>query len=235
MMQVFSHPIYNVDSLAWLWLMNPKKDKSLIHVPVKKKNLFIFPEDGDVIASNLKRFPLLILSEFPGTVIQGEKFNTLNRLHSKISSALEKQKHFLKLRSLYLEDGGFPIHFMLNKNFSILHPKNITADNWTKWGGEIQYFSSKKTKFLLRAAPVSKIESFKLVYKNNRTSFIRMTLNKILINGKYEYQSEMIPATDKLITFIVTPESSDLLLPASNKEKRMLAFSQIETEVVKYE
>ena len=63
----------------------------------------------------------------------------------------------------------------------------------------------------------------------------RWTLNKILINGKYEYQSEMIPATDKLITFIVTPESSDLLLPASNKEKRMLAFNQIETEVVKYE
>ena len=32
MMQVFSHPFYNVDSLAWTWLMDPKIDKSLIHL-----------------------------------------------------------------------------------------------------------------------------------------------------------------------------------------------------------
>ena len=50
---------------------------------------------------------------------QGEKFNTLNRLHSKINSALAKQGQFLKVRSLDLEGGRFPVHFMLNKNFSV--------------------------------------------------------------------------------------------------------------------
>ena len=62
-----------------------------------------------------------------------------------------------------------------------------------------------------------------------------MTLNKILPNGKHEYQSEMVPATDKLIKFILTPESSDFLLPASKVDKRMLAFNQVETEVLQYE
>jgi len=45
----------------------------------------------------------------------------------------------------------------------------------------------------------------------------------------------MIPATDKLIKFIVMPESSDSLLPTTNIEKRMHAFNQVETEVIKYD
>ena len=158
-----------------------------------------------MIASKLTRFPLLILSEFPGTTIQGEKFNTLNRLHSKINSALHEQGDFLKLRSVNLEGGRFPIHFMLNKNFSVLRSTNTTVDNWTKWGGEVDYFSLKQTKLIWRAVPIRKIDSFKLVDKDNKASFIKMTFNKTLPNGKYEYQSEMVPATDKLLTFIVMP------------------------------
>jgi len=124
MMQVFSHPIYNTDSLAWFWLMDPKTDRDLVHqhphfLKLTAEDHLLYPEDGKIIASKLKKFPLLILSEFPGTIIQGEKFNTLNRLHSKINSALEKQGQFLKIRSLDLEGGRFPVHFMLNKNFSV--------------------------------------------------------------------------------------------------------------------
>ena len=62
-----------------------------------------------------------------------------------------------------------------------------------------------------------------------------MTLNKILPNGKHEYQSEMVPATNKLLKFVVMPESSNLLLPVSNLDKRMLAFNEVETEVIQYE
>ena len=62
-----------------------------------------------------------------------------------------------------------------------------------------------------------------------------MSLHKILANGKYEYQSEMVPATDKLLTFILMPESTDLMLPASAFDMRMLAFNQVETEVIKYD
>lgn len=124
MMQVFSHPIYNTDSLAWFWLMDPKIDRDLVHqhphsLKLTAENHLLYPEDGKIIASKLEKFPLLILSEFPGTIIQGEKFNTLNRLHSKINSALAKQGQFLKVRSLDLEGGRFPVHFMLNKNFSV--------------------------------------------------------------------------------------------------------------------
>ena len=79
------------------------------------------------------------------------------------------------------------------------------------------------------------MNSFKLVDKNKKAPFITMTLNKILPNGKYEYQSEMVPATEKLLTFIVKPESSNLLLQASKMDKRMLAFNQVETEVLQYE
>ena len=103
MMQVFSHPIYNADSLAWFWLMDPKIDRDLVHqhphsLKSTEEEHLLYPEDGKIIASKLEKFPLLILSEFPGTIIQGEKFNTLNRLHSKINSALAKQGQFLKVR-----------------------------------------------------------------------------------------------------------------------------------------
>jgi len=235
MIQVFSHPIYNVYSLAWLWLINPETDRNSIHQTTKNRYQLMFPEDGETIASKLKKFPLLIISDFPGTTIQGEKFNTLNRLHSQINSAIYKQGQFLKIRSLNLEDGKFPIHFMLNKNFSVLSATHITEDNWVKWGGEADYFSLKQTKLIWRAVPIRKIESFKLVDKNNEASFIKMKLNKTLPNGKYEYKSETVPSTDKLVTFIVMPESSNLLLPASKMDKRMLAFNEVETEVIKYD
>ena len=124
---------------------------------------------------------------------------------------------------------------MLNKNFSVLRPTHNTTDNWTRWGGEVQYFSLKQTKLIWRALPIRKMDSFKLIDKKIKGSFIKMSLNKILANGKYEYQSEMVPATDKLITFIIMPESSNLLLPASNMDKPTLAFNHVETEVIKYD
>ena len=236
MIQVFSHPIYNVDALAYFWLMDLKTDREFVHHPKITQQKIIRPKDAEGIASQLsENYSLLILSTFSGTTIQGEKFNTLNRLHSKINAALENQGQFVKIRSLELEGGRFPIRFMLNKNFSVLRSTYTTIDNWAKWGGEVNYFSLKQTKLIWRAVPIRKMDSFKLVDKDNRTSFIKMTLNKILPNGKYEYQSEMVPATDKLIKFILTPESSDFLLPASKVDKRMLAFNQVETEVLQYE
>jgi hypothetical protein len=79
------------------------------------------------------------------------------------------------------------------------------------------------------------MDSFKLIDKNNKASFIKMTLNKILPNGKYEYQSKMVSATDKLLTFIVMPESSDFLSPISKIDQLMLAFNKVETEIIKYD
>ena len=234
MMQVFSHPVYNVDTLAWLWLINTKMNRNLIHHPLKKHQV-MFPEDSETIAKKLNRFPLLILSEFPGTAIQGEKFNTLNRLHSKINSAIYTQGQFLKIRSLDLDGGRFPVHFMLNKNFSVLRSVDNTTDHWTKWGGEVQYFSSKQAKLIWRSMPIRKMDSFKLVYKDNQALSIKMSLHQILPNGKYEYKSESVPATGKLLTLIIMPESSKLLLPASKIDNRMLAFNKVETEVVKYD
>ena len=234
MMQVFSHPIYNIDSLSWLWLMNSKTDRGFIPKKVEG-HLIVFPEDGKTIASKLKSFPLLIISKFSGTTIQGEKFVTVNRLHSQINSALYQQGQFLKIHSLDLEGGRFPVHFMLNKDFSILRSSHTNKDNWTKWGGEVEHFSSKQTKLVWRARPIRKMDSFNLVNKNNKDSFVKMTFNKILPNGKHEYQSEIVPATNKLIKFIVTPESSGFLLADSNLDKRMLAFNQVETEVLQYE
>ena len=234
MMQVFSHPIYNVDSLAWLWLLNPKTDKDLVHRTTEQHLLF-FPEDGEKIASKLTKFPFLIKSEFPGTIIKGEPFHTFNRLHSEINSAIKEQNQFIKIKKIKLENEKFPIYFLINKNFSVLRPKGETADGWLAWENEVEFFSSRKTKFIWRGLPIRKIDSFKLVDKDNKASFIKMKLNKILPNGKYEYQSEMVPATDKLLTFIVMPEFSHLLLPASKRDKRMLAFNQVETKLIKYD
>ena len=234
MMQVFSHPIYDIDSLAWSWLMNPEINRNLIPKSIKRYQL-MFPEEGETIATKLKRFPLLIISEFPGTAIQGEKFNTLNRLHTQINLALQKQGQFLKLRSMDLEEGRFPIHFMLNKNYSVLRPIQFTTDNWVEWEGEVQYFASRPAKLIWRGIPIRKMESFQLINRDNPASAITLHLNKILPDGGFEYQSKTIAPTKKARTFIVTPESLNHLLPASKTDKRMLAFHKVETEVVKYD
>ncbi len=234
MMQVFSHPIYNIDSLSWLWLMNPKTDRGFVHEKSEIHQI-IFPEDGKIIASKLATFPLLILSDYSGTLIKGEDFHPFNRLHSEINSAIKEQDQFIKLKTIKLEDGKFPIHFLINKNFSTLRPKGETTDGWLEWEEEVDFFSSRKTKFLWRGRPIRKVDSFKLAYKDNPRKSIRMRLHQILPNGKYEYQSEMVPATEKLLTFIIKPHSSDLMLPASKKDGRMLAFNHVEIEVVKYE
>jgi hypothetical protein len=234
MMQVFSHPIYNIDSLAWLWLMNPNTDRSSVHKSIAN-HLLLFPEEAETIASKLNRFSLLIMSDVSGTVIQGEKFTTLNRLHFKINSALNKQGQFIKLRSIDLEDGRFPIHFMLNKNYSVLRPIQVTADHWVEWQGEVQYFASRPAKLIWRGIPIRKMDSFKLVDKDNPASAITLHLNEVLPDGRFEYQSKKIVPTKKLRTFIVTPESSNHLLAASMMDKRMLAFHKVETEVAKYD
>ena len=231
MMQVFSHPFYNIDSLAWSWLINPRTDRTLIHESTNNAEI-IFPEEAETIASKLNRFPLLIMSDVPGTVIQGEKFTTLNRLHSKINSALNKQGQFIKLRSVDLESDRFPIHFMLNKNYSVLRPTQVTADNWVEWKGEVQYFASRPAKLIWRGIPIRKIESFQLVDKDNPASVITLHLNQVLPDGRFEYQSKTVTPTMKVRTFIVTPESLNHLLPASNIDKRILAFYKVETEVI---
>jgi hypothetical protein len=234
MMQVFSHPFYNIDSLAWSWLINPKTDRTLIHESTRNSDI-IFPEKADIIASKLSKFPLLIMSEFPGTIIQGENFNTLNRLHAKINSAIEKQDQFIKLRSVDLEGDRFPIHFMLNKNYSALRPMQVTADNWVEWKGEVQYFASRPAILIWRGIPIRKMNSFQLVDKDNPASPIKLNLKQVLPDGRFEYQSKKIAPTKKLRTFIVTPESPDHQLPASNLDKRALAFQKVEAEVIKYD
>ncbi len=231
MMQIYSHPIYNVDTLSWRWLMNPETDRNLVPPSIKKYQ-FLFPEEGETIATKLKRFPLLIISDFSGTAIQGEKFNTLNRLHTQINSALNKQGQFVKLNSINLEEGRFPIHFMLNKNYSTLRPTQVTTDNWIKWKGEVQYFASRPAKLIWRGIPIRKMESFKLIDRDNLASAITLHLNEVLPDGRFEYQSKKIAPTKKLQTFIVTPESSNHLLPASKMDKRILAFRKVETKVV---
>ena len=117
----------------------------------------------------------------------------------------------------------------------MLRPKGETVDGWLDWEGEVDFFSSRKTKFLWRGFSLGKVDSFNLVYKDSPTSSIKMTLHQVFPDGKCEFQSEMVPATDKLITFILMPESSDLLFPTSRMDKRMLAFNQVETEVIEYD
>jgi len=195
----------------------------------------MFPEDSKTIASKLTNFPLLLLSDYSGTMIKGEAFHPFNRLHNEINAALEKNGQFLKVGSVELEDGRFSTHFMLNKSYSTLSPIKVTTDGWVEWKGEVHYFAYHKTKLIWRGIPIQKMDSFKLIEKDNQASSVKMTLHQVLPNGKHEYQSEMVPATNKLLTFIIKPLSSDLLLPASKKDKRMLAFNKVETEVLKYD
>ncbi|MDG1143569.1 MAG: glycosyltransferase family 39 protein [Burkholderiales bacterium] len=233
MLQVYGHPIYNVDTYSWSALVNqsaknvvPKIDRDLSDV--------LFPEDANLIASKLARYPMLIIPEVSGVVIGGETFHTFNRMQRQINQSLTNEGQFVKLRTVVLENGKFPIHLALNKHYSIFRPVTVTPDKWTEWGGEVEYFSLSPAKLIWRGNPIRPIEEFRLVEKSKLKSTITFRYVKH-INGVAEYQSDSIPGTSNLRLFELLPVDNKLSARASAEDDRKLAFYTVKTNVVRDE
>lgn len=229
MLQVYGHPTYNVDTYSWSVLVN-QTTKDVVPKIDRDLNDILFPEDVNLIAAKLSRYPMLIIPEFSGSVIGGEPFHTFNRLQKGITQSLRNEGQFVKLHTVVLENGEFPIHLALNKNYSSFRPVTVTTDRWTEWGGEVEYFSLVTAKLIWRGNPIRPVEEFRLVEKSDLKSIITFRYVKH-VNGVAEYQSDSIPGAPNLRVFELLPDETKSLERASAEDDRKLAFYAVETNV----
>lgn len=235
MLQIYGHPVYNVDTYSWLALVN-RKDKSVIPArhPMDVTNV-LFPEDANLISSKILRYPMLIVSAFSGSVIGGAQFHTFNRLHKEINTSLANEDQFIKLQTVTLENGKFPIYLALNKNYTVFRPTSVTDDQWTEWRGGVEYFSFTPAKLIWRGLPTKPVKEFRLVDKSNPDSTITFRFVRDGLTGVPEYQSDLVSGATNLRTFELLPEINHSLEAASAEDNRKLAFYRVETKVVKDE
>ncbi len=222
LMQVYSHPIYNIDAYKWSLLIDKQYKKSL-PVTLGISNI-LFPEDPMVLGTKLERFPMLLISDYSGTIIGGETFHTFNRLHDEINRVLANNGAFIKIRRLELEDGKFPVYLALNKQYKTIAPVSTTADNWVLWGGEFDYFSYGPSVITWRGRSIRSVKEFVLVEGEDTKNPITFFLKKIDANGVFEYESEKIPGSLKLRRYRLAPSSASDVKPASELDQRPLAF-----------
>ena len=163
-LQVFSHPVYNVDSAIWSWHINRAYPlANLVKSRTLDKIKILFPEDPEIIANKLKAIPFLILSDRNALEIGGEPFHTFNRFHQEINDALNRGGQYIRRKSIAVENGRFPMHFLINKNFSLFKPIDVTADGWVAWGSKIDFFALRPVKLRLKGIPIRQIDKIRLV------------------------------------------------------------------------
>lgn len=234
MLQVFGHPIYNVNSFQWAALVG-HKDRRTIPMNTRNMSNIIFPEDAKLIASKFSQFPMVIISDFPGTVIGGEAFHAFNRLHDGINKALEKNGQFIKLRKISLEDGKFPVYLALNKDYVKFNPVHVTADQWTEWGADVDYFSFKPSRLVWKGITVRPVSEFRLVDKKNPGSTIILRLKEVSPDGIGEYLSDVVSGSEVLRTYEMLPNINTPAESASAQDPRKLAFYRVETQVITHD
>jgi len=231
MLQVFSHPIYNVNFFQWAALVG-HRDRNAIPMDIKNMSNITFPEDANLIASKLSQFPMVIISDFPGTAIGGEAFHAFNRHHDGINNALEKYGQFIKLRKISLEDGKFPVYLALNKDYVKFNPVQVTADQWTEWGANVDYFSFKPSRLVWRGITARPVSEFRLVDKKDSGSTIILRLKQVSSGGIGEYLSDVVPGSEVLRTYEMLPNINTPAESASAQDSRKLAFYRVETKVI---
>lgn len=236
MQQVFSHPAYNASAIYWQWLIdaNPYGDRpsSYIKGVASQEMRTLFPEKPELIARKLERFPLLIISDKSGTAIRGESFHTFNRLHAGIMAELEKNGRYIWMHEVSLEEGQFPVHFAVRKDYAVFRPTRTTADNWVEWNGKVEYFALQPTQLRWRGVPARPIDKFWLRSTQNPATVVQMKLNRVLSDGVHEYLSESsAPPSERLTTYALEAPP-DITLTASEADQRKLAFYKVESNAL---
>jgi len=227
MMQVYSHPIYNVTAAYWSWMIDPHFRGSVTQFADMTK--LIHPEEPKAIAGKLDHYPMLIISDQPGTAVGGERFHTLNRFHKEINDLLEEGGHFVKMQTISTEKDRFLVHVALNKDYVVFRPAQVTPDNWVEWNSRVEYFALSPARLRWVGVPIRPIDKFWLRSIDNRGPVLTMTLNQVLPNGQYEYLSKNeIPAVSELTAYVL--DAPDKLTEhASAEDRRKLAFYGVES------
>ena len=191
-LQVFSHPVYNVDTAIWHWNMKRAyASTSLLNSRILDRIQLLYPEIPEIIANKLAQIPFLIISDRNAVDIGGEPFHTFNRFHEGINSALQRQGQFIRRKSITVENGRFPMHFLINKNFSLFKSIDVTADGWVAWGSKIDLFALRPVKLRLKGIPIRQINKIRMVQADTGQT-IDFSFVKVLSDGRYEYKNNKV-------------------------------------------
>jgi len=227
MLQIFSHPIYNIDSYRWAELIN---GENLEQFPQWTKGLtqILLPEIPQLIASKLTMLPAIILSESPATIINGEKFHTFNRFHLQINHELKKLNLFVNIKNLNLENQRFPAYLALNRNLVQFFPEQETEDGWVEWGSAVNLFALEPSQLIWSGLPIRPIQKF-LIKEKNGVVTVQFNLEKIDPEGVYTYRSGWVPGSAEPRVFMLRPLAGELVPAASQEDSRPLAFRKVQT------
>lgn len=228
MIQIFSHPVYNLDSYRWAALI-AGDDPAEIPDPIQGLTQILLPENPPDNALKLSRFSAVLLSESPGTGIGGEAFHTFNRLHKEINNALEALNVFVKVKKINLRDENFVAYLAVNRNLVQFFPQQETDDGWVEWGTAVNLFALESSRLTLTGLPIRPIQGFLLVGENG-LSPIEFHLEKKELNNTYIYRSNMVPGSPEPRVFTIRPLPGEPVQAASAKDSRPLAFYKVHTE-----
>jgi hypothetical protein len=227
LMQVYSHPIYNIDTYKWKLLINSAGINSIPGESSVNLTDLLFPEVPKLIAKKLANFPMLITTDFSVIKLGGESFHTFNRLQGEINSYLDKNEDFIKLRSITIEEGKFPVNFLINKKYSVIKPKKMTRDNWIEWGSELEVFSISGSKFIWSGITTRSVSKFRIKELGGNNLIIKFHYVGLKENGVPYYESQFIPGSDKIRNFILLTEDGIEFESASKQDARKLAFYKV--------
>lgn len=227
MLQVFSHPVYNIDSYRWKTLMSGQSLNTLPEAFCEIQSI-LFPENPATIAAKLSMFPIIILSELSGSVIDGESFHTFNRLHRQINHELKDLNNFVKIKRLDLENQKFPVYLAINRDLVRFLPEQETEDGWVEWGSAVNLFALEPSQLIWSGLPIRPVQGFRLE-KENADAAIEFHLEKIDPKGVHTYRSGWVPGSAEPRAFILRPLAGELVPVASKEDSRPLAFRKVKT------
>jgi len=227
MLQVFSHPVYNIDSYRWKTFMCAQSLNTLPKAFGEIQSI-LFPENPATIAAKLSIFPIIILSELSGSVIDGESFHTFNRLHQEINHELKNLNNFVKIKRLDLENQKFPVYLAINRDLVRFLPEQETEDGWVEWGSAVNLFALEPSQLIWSGLPIRPVQGFRLEKENGHAA-INFHLEKIDPKGVYTYRSGWVPGSAEPRAFILRPLAGELVPVASKEDSRPLAFRKVKT------
>jgi len=235
-MQIFSHPVYNVDTARWAWLMDYNVVTEFIpgtehHTRKYFTNILATDYAPSIASTLLERYDLLILSDTSGTAIGGETFNTYNRIHDNLPRELEASGRLCILESLTFER-GFRVRFALNTKYSHFSFTKLTPDGWVTWHTHAIYSSMRPVKINIETFTIRPLQQFELRSSEGAHEIVATCENdRELTGGRVRFVCAPLPATPEGKRTFYIASAPEHEVAASAQDQRKLALRDISISI----
>jgi len=231
-LQVFSHPVYNTNAVAWyLHLTNRVPLNSLIKASIEIADWQSLSVSHDVaeMVRVVNKYPFIIVSNENPISFGGEYFVQVNLLNSEIKRQIFESGNYMCEDSFEIGKSKLPIRFCINKTYRQFKFLNKTTDGWLEWDAHASYYSSVSAKFLIKGIPSRDIKAFYLEDIRTKEKFNAKFIS-VVNHSEYQYEI-LLPPSTSVRTFKLLA-SNEQMVPASKEDIRKLALLNTKIEFV---